>query len=254
MFSGILGTTTTNNSSSQVQPPSDPISNDDSTEGLDGLALDVVNIKNLFRAKLAEISGVINNDAENINKYVEQIKGIIGKNNSAKEKIQELKELMEKFSEVESYKNSRVKMDEAMKALDSSINSTETNTTPVDNSSESKIREQAKIILKNKGIALPNDQLASFINTNNNLNPKTQWWNNIRQQRIDVSKLQPSRQELISWKNANNLRGGYLSNSRKLRRPSRRNTRDFFKFTRKSGESLGAKRMRKSRKKRRGRK
>ena len=115
MFSGILGTTTTNNSSSQVQPPSDPISNDDSTEGLDGLALDVVNIKNLFRAKLAEISGVINNDAENINKYVEQIKGIIGKNNSAKEKIQELKELMEKFSEVESYKNSRVKMDEAMK-------------------------------------------------------------------------------------------------------------------------------------------
>ena len=52
--------------------------------------------------------------------------------------------------------------------------------------------------------------------------------------------------------NSNVQLGGFLSNSRKLKRPSRKNTRDFFKFTRKSSEKpQGAKKLRKSRRKRR---
>jgi len=54
--------------------------------------------------------------------------------------------------------------------------------------------------------------------------------------------------------NSNVQLGGFLSNSRKLIRPTRRNTRDFFKFTRKNSEKpQGSKKLRKSRRKRRKR-
>lgn len=237
---------------------------------------EIESLKNLFTEKIKGIADKILNDANTINKIAEQMRAIVNKNGSASEKIKELKELIDDVDNNKDLVNAKNKYQteidnlnlaltgKSPKSEDSAEGNEEgkkgildyfkTTNKPVDKSNESKIQEQAKTILNNNGIALPNDQLTSFINTNNNLDPKIKWWNNRRKQRIDVNKLVPLRQELIKWKNTNNLRGGYLSNSRKLRRPSRRNTRDFFKFTRKSGESLGAKKMRKSRKKRRGRK
>ena len=104
----------------------DPISQQDNTVTLTGLALDVANTKTLFKKKLTEISDAINQDADKINSYVRDLKLIIGNNNSAKKQIEELKTLMDEFNKVGSYSDSKDKMDTAMTALDNSINSKET--------------------------------------------------------------------------------------------------------------------------------
>lgn len=237
-------------------PSSNPISQDDKLENLDGIARDVVEIKNLFRAKLEEISNAINQDADKINGYVEKIEGIIGNNNSAKGKIKELKELMEKYSEDKSYKTSKENMESAMTALDKSINSNET----VDTATAEGTNQTISQFLATNLEKLLNDKNITELNSEQKRilkNPTGSSIDKINATNfpppLNITVLQDIRKELIT--NASNQgyknmqAGGYLSTPRRRKRNMKSNsTRNFFKFTSKRGVKKANKKSRKKRK------
>lgn len=243
-------------------------------------------LKTLFTEKIKAIADEIISDANTITTITDRINEIINNNSSAGEKIKELKKLIEDVNEDTNLTEAKNKYKGEIQKLNDVLDGKSPNSEDSAQGDEdkdkgvfgnignlfgtsftNKVKEQAVTILKSKGIRLSKKQLSVFAAVNDlrqDTLKNTKWinLNNGNQEPIDNSVIQNARKELVVWMNNNKtdekkpdiLSGGYLSNSRKLRRPSRRNTRDFFKFTRKSGESQGAKRMRKSRKKRRGRK
>ena len=247
---------------------------------------EIESLKNLFTEKITGIATKIFNDANTINKIAEQMRAIVNKNGSASEKIKELKELINDVDNNEDLVNAREKYQNEIDNLNLALtgkspkseDSAEGDekkskgildffrpkTTDKSNESFSKIMESyAKEELNKKGLELSNNQIKALATPKANRASKQTYINLNTQKPIPREDIIEMRNNIVKQaneynrKNNNSQRiyaGGYLSNSRKLRRPSRRNTRDFFKFTRKSGESLGAKKMRKSRKKRRGRK
>jgi hypothetical protein len=244
---------------------------------MSGLNAEIEKIKELFKSKIKDIADKITTDATTISGIADRMREIVTNSGNASHKISELRVLIEQVDRDQNLSNARQKyaseLNNLNSALDGKSPDTSNSSDAAEGSSSSwfglgkptgfmkQLKQYAMQRLIENKIKLSNDDFKALITdktdtalarnyTNLNDNTTTDY--------IDPNTMASIRREIVHYMNTHKTDlskpivkvGGFLSNSRKLKRPSRKNTRDFFKFTRKSSEKpQGAKKLRKSRRK-----
>jgi len=247
---------------------------------MSGLDAEIESIKELFKSKIKDIADKITKDANTISGIADRMRGIVTKSGNASRKIIELKELIEQVDSDEHLSTARERYDGEIANLTSALDGkapnldhdldqeTQASTGIFSGMFSSKkptgfmkqLTDFAKQLLTEKKIKLSSKELNYLITDKPSTALTRNYINMNTRTSIDHNIMDSIRRDIVHYMNTNKTDkskpdvqlGGFLSNSRKLKRPSRKNTRDFFKFTRKSSEKpQGAKKLRKSRRKRR---
>lgn len=243
---------------------------------MSGLDDEIESIKELFKSKIKDIADKITTDATTISGIADRMRGIVTKSGNASRKIIELKELIDQVDSDENLSNARQRYAGELKNLDSALDG---NAPELDQETQESSGMLSGIFsgtestgfmkqltafamqrLNEYKIKLSNTDFKALITDKPSIALTRNYINKTDGTTIDGNTMGSIRREIVNYMNTNKTDesnsdvkvGGFLSNSRKLKRPSRKNTRDFFKFTRKSSEKpQGAKKLRKSRRKRR---
>lgn len=227
---------------------------------MSGLDAEIESIKELFKSKIKDIADKITTDANTISGIAGRMRGIVTKSGNASRKIIELKELIEQVDRDQNLSNARQKYASELNNLNSALDGKAPDTS---NSSDvfsdlnpfgvsqknkewkQKITNFAMQRLNEKKITLSDDDFEALITDDAN-KALTRNYTNLKDTTttdfINGNIMASIRREIVNYMNTHKTDpsksdvqlGGFLSNSRKLRRPTRRNTRDFFKFTRKN--------------------
>ena len=240
---------------------------------MSGLNAEIEKIKELFKSKIKDIADKITIDATTISGIADKMREIVTNSGNASHKISELRALIEQVDRDEHLSKARERYDGEIANLTSALDGkshvldqeTQESRDMLSSTQSTGFMKQltdfAMQRLDAYKIKLSNAELRELITdktdtalarnyTNLNDNTTTDY--------IDPNTMASIRREIVHYMNTHKTDktkpdvkvGGFLSNSRKLKRPSRKNTRDFFKFTRKSSEKpQGAKKLRKSRRK-----
>jgi hypothetical protein len=228
---------------------------------MSGLDAEIESIKELFKSKIKGIADKITTDATTISGIADRMRGIVTKSGNASRKITELRALIEQVDSDENLSNARQIYAGELKNLNSALDGKAPNLdheTPASNGMFSgmfsstkstgfmkRLKQYAMQRLIENKIKLSNDDFKALITDDAN-KALTRNYTNLNDTTttdyINPNIMTSIRREIVNYMNTHKTDesksdvqlGGFLSNSRKLRRPTRKNTRDFFKFTRKS--------------------
>jgi len=241
---------------------------------MSGLTGEIEKIKELFKSKIKDIADKITTDATTISRIADRMREIVTNSGNASRKIIELKELIDQVDSDENLSNARQRYAGELKNLDSALDGNAPDTSNSSDAAEGsssswfglgkptgfmkQLTAFAMQRLTEKNIKLSNTDFKALITDKPSIALTRNYINMNTGTSIDRNTMDSIRREIVNYMNTHKTDlskpevqlGGFLSNSRKLRRPTRKNTRDFFKFTRKSSEKpQGAKKLRKSRRK-----
>ena len=238
---------------------------------MSGLTGEIEKIKELFKSKIKDIADKITTDATTISEIADRMREIVTNSGNASHKITELKELIEQVDSDVNLSNARQKYASELNNLNSELDGnahkldqgTQESSDMLSSTKSTGFMKQltdfATLRLTENNIKLSRTDFKALI-TDKSSTALTRNYINTDGTTIDHNIMTSIRKDIVNYMNTRKLDkskpdvqlGGFLSNSRKLIRPTRRNTRDFFKFTRKNSEKpQGSKKLRKSRRKRR---